>query len=114
MIEKSKSPPNLLRIGLKTSVRYSTCGPIGTFVPPFRIRFIGSEVGTKRAQGIPTCANKPIQPAVLVSATNRSLSPCKGPGRNSKRVEPMFAPITLALQISFTSSTPKVTVKLIM
>ena len=42
---KSKLAPNLLRYGLKTSDRYSICGPIGTFVPPLRIRVIGSSDG---------------------------------------------------------------------
>lgn len=104
---KSKSAPNLFSIGLKTSVRYSMCGPIGTFVPPLRISVTTLRHGKKRAHGRATWASKQIHPAVCVSATNSVLFLFSGPGRNSKRVDPMYPPLTCALHISLTSSTPE-------
>jgi len=85
------------------------CGPIGTFVPPLKMSVIISLHGKKRAHGSATCASKQMHPAVFVSATNVFLILFNGPGRNSKRVDPMYPPLTWALHISLTSSTPIIT-----
>jgi len=79
---------------------------MGTFVPPLRMSVIVSLHGKKRAHGRATCASKQMHPAVCVFATYVLLILFSGPGRNSKRVDPMYPPLTWALHISLTSSKP--------